>query len=512
LDNRTPRFGSLLLLLVALLNAAAPLRATGQSEQKPLRWGADAEGGVPYIFANPKDLNGKKIGFEVDLAEALAKELGRRIEFQQYEFEKLVSGLQRNDFDFILNGLEITEDRKEQVLFTRPYFNYRLQLAVREDETHFDSLTSLQKLGGKVGTLDNTGASRYLQRRQIPFKAYTNQQDPYQDLIQKEVDGVLMDLPIALYVAKPNRYNATPPAVRFVGNILGSGQYAIAVRKGNDNLKRELDAALDRLEKQGRLKEIYKRWDLWQDEDIPSGTFHEFDEPTDSAPVTVEDFRLDQMIWLLGEGAMMTIKITVLSFLLAMFIGLVVSLVRLYAPPPFSWLAIAYVEFFRGIPVLLLLVFLYYGLSQMGEAAGWGNALHMNPLLAAILGFGMNYGAYEAEIYRAGIGSVPKGQWEAASSLGMSGTLTFRRIILPQAFRVILPPMTNDFVALFKDTSVVSVIAVVELTKQYLILTRSSASHLAEIALATAALYLIMSVPLGLLSRHLEKRWGGRGL
>jgi polar amino acid transport system substrate-binding protein len=103
---------------------------------------------------------------------------------------------------------------------------------------------------------------------------------------------------------------------------------------------------------------------------------------------------------------------------------------------------------------------------------------------------------------------VPAGQWEAAAALGMSRTLTFRRIVLPQAIRVILPPMTNDLVALFKDTSVVSVIAVVELTKQYLILTKSTPEMVMEVALATAALYLIMSVPLGYLSRHLEHKWG----
>src|SRR5207302_6816582 len=103
-------------------------------------------------------------------------------------------------------------------------------------------------------------------------------------------------------------------------------------------------------------------------------------------------------------------------------------------------LAVLYVEFFRGIPVLLLLYFLYYGMSPV---------LQLGPLQAAILGFGLNYAAYEAEIYRGGISSIPSGQWEAAASLGMPVHLTFGRIILPQALRVIIPPMTNDLVALF---------------------------------------------------------------
>jgi polar amino acid transport system substrate-binding protein len=127
-------------------------------------------------------------------------------------------------------------------------------------------------------------------------------------------------------------------------------------------------------------------------------------------------------------------------------------------------------------------------------------------LQAAILGLGINYAAYEAEIYRAGINALPIGQWEAAASLGMSRLLTFRRIILPQAFRTILPPMTNDFVGLFKDTSIVSIIAVEELSKQYQMISKASLNYL-ETGLATATLYLVMSVPLGYLSRYLEKHW-----
>jgi len=184
--------------------------------------------------------------------------------------------------------------------------------------------------------------------------------------------------------------------------------------------------------------------------------------------------------------------------LLAVALGMPIALMRLYGPAPVRWLAVVYVEFFRGIPVLLLLFFLYFVL---------GSALHVDAFTTAVVGFGLNYAAYEAEIYRAAIGAVPLGQWEAAASLGMSRALTFRRVILPQALRIILPPMTSDFVALFKDTSVVSVIAVAELTKRYQTAAQSSLKYV-ELGLMTAALYLIMSVPLGILSRWLEKRWG----
>ena len=171
---------------------------------------------------------------------------------------------------------------------------------------------------------------------------------------------------------------------------------------------------------------------------------------------------------MLLAGAWMTVKLTLLGFLLAICIGLPIATARLYGPAPLRWLATVYVEFFRGIPVLLLLFFLYYSLPEVGGMLGLpANLLKLDAFLVGVIGFGLNYGAYESEIYRAGIASIPVGQWEAAASLGMSPLRIFFRIILPQAIKVILPPMTNDLVALFKDTSVVSVIAVSELMKQY---------------------------------------------
>ncbi|MBY0527404.1 MAG: amino acid ABC transporter permease [Gemmataceae bacterium] len=208
-------------------------------------------------------------------------------------------------------------------------------------------------------------------------------------------------------------------------------------------------------------------------------------------------------------AAGLTVLISIASMAGAIMLGLPIALTRLYGPAPLRWLALLYVEFFRGIPVLLLLYFLYFVLPDIAVNYAWPWSMKLSPLTAAILGFGLNYAAYESEIYRAGISAIPAGQWEAAASLGMGPALTFRRVILPQAMRTILPPMTNDFVALFKDTSVASVITVVELNKQYQILVNNPANYAdyLEIAAMTAVLYLVMSVPLGHLSRYLEQRW-----
>jgi polar amino acid transport system substrate-binding protein len=483
------------LLLLSLL-LLAPHRAA--ADTAPLRWAADAEGGAPYIFRDPRD-PGRNVGFEVDLAEALGGAMGRTIVFQQYDYKSLIPGLERGDFDFAMNGLEITPDRLAKVRFSRPYYIFRLQLVARADDRRFETLDRVRSLGGVVGTLEDTAAERLLDRLGVRKRVYDGQVEPYRDLALRRIDAVLLDLPIALAYARPD------PAFRFAGPPFEEGYYAIAFPIGSAALAAEVDAALLGLEASGALRHLYEKWGLWNEDQERLGRV----SADDVAGESRRRWTVGAYFPLLARGALTTIGLSIASMLLAVLLGLPIALCRLYAPPPLKWLATGYVEFFRGIPVLLLLYFLYYGLADLSGFHGlaW---LRLGPIEAAILGLGLNYASYEAEIYRGGITSIPAGQWEAAFSLGMPAAVTFRRIILPQAIRVILPPMTNDFVALFKDTSIVSLIAVVELSKQYQILSKSSLKYL-EIGALTALLYLGMSVPLGVLSRRLERRWG-RGM
>jgi ABC-type amino acid transport system permease subunit len=156
-----------------------------------------------------------------------------------------------------------------------------------------------------------------------------------------------------------------------------------------------------------------------------------------------------------------------------------------------------YVEVTRGTPVLLQLFVLYYGLSAV---------VRLPAFVAAMLGLGLNYAAYESEIYRSAMDAVPRGQLEAGRTLGLTELQVFRLIRAPQAFRLALAPMTNDFVALLKDSSLVSVITVVELTKQTQIFASNIGSWVVPGAVC-AVLYLLMSLPLSRAARHLETRW-----
>lgn len=197
----------------------------------------------------------------------------------------------------------------------------------------------------------------------------------------------------------------------------------------------------------------------------------------------------------------MTVQLACLSMPLAIALGLAIAIARVYGPAPARWLAIGWVEFLRGTPLLLQLYLIFYVLPDTG--------IRLSAYVSAILGLAINYSAYEAEIYRAGLNAIPRGQMEAALSLGMTPWMALRRIVVPQAVRLVVPPVTNDFIALFKDTSVCSIITVSELTKQYSEQRNDTGANL-ELAILTAVLYLAMSIPLARIAARLERRQAQR--
>jgi polar amino acid transport system substrate-binding protein len=197
------------------------------------------------------------------------------------------------------------------------------------------------------------------------------------------------------------------------------------------------------------------------------------------------------------RAAAITLVLSCLSMALAVGVGVMIASGRVYGPPPLRALLTAWVELIRGTPLLLQLFVLYFGLAVV---------VQLPAFVAALIGLGLNYAAYESEIYRGALQAVPAGQLDAARTLGLSERQTLVLVRGPQAFRLALAPMTNDFVALLKDSSLVSVITVVELTKQTSIFAANIGSWLLPGALC-AAMYLALSLPLARLARRLEKRW-----
>jgi polar amino acid transport system substrate-binding protein len=473
-------------------------------ERGTLIWGADKEGGGPYVFPDENDATILR-GFEVELADMLASELGKqlgteiRAEFKQGQWDNLPQML-GGEIDVALNGFELTPERQRDYLCTRPYYAYGLQLLAPLDSP-IASWTDVksQKVGAmwRGGALVGSAAAKYLNENcggSVRTVEYNGNTDAMSDVVNGRLDLTLQDDCIALFYA--DRF----PQLKFVGRPVGEGHYVALVHKDEEALHQALNTALGTIIGDGRLEQLYDRWDM-------SGRSQALAlrATTEVAAAPRRSFAeiFKSSLPTLLSAAAMTVFLSIASMPLAILIGILVALGRLYGPRWLAALLTAYVEILRGTPLLLQLWALYFLLPTLVPG------LALNAVVAAIAGLAINYSAYEAEIYRAGLQAIPRGQMEAALALGMTRRQAVRRIVLPQAVRIVIPPVTNDFIALFKDTSVCSVITVVELTKQYSILAQSTGAIL-ELAIITAVLYLLMSYPLSLVARYSERRLGGK--
>jgi polar amino acid transport system permease protein len=198
----------------------------------------------------------------------------------------------------------------------------------------------------------------------------------------------------------------------------------------------------------------------------------------------------------LMRGLLNTLLLGLMAIGVGIPVGLAISLVRLYAPRPFRWLVIGYIDIFRAMPVLVVLILIYYALPFVG--------IRLSSWASATLAFAFVMSAYSAEVFRSGIESIPAGQFEAAQALGLPFVLTLRKVILPQAIRLVIPPTTSNCVSMFKDTSLASAVALPELLKEA---NDAQALYANPSPLIAAALvYLAFLWPMVRLVGYVEKR------
>ncbi len=445
-----------------------------------ITWGADIQGGEPYVMEDPADPS-RLIGFEVEIMDAIARRLGVRHRMVQCNWSNLIQSLERGDFDIAMNGIEATPDRQALVLLSRPYFVFAETLAVR----HGSGYRTLDDLrGGRVATLNQTVAHDLLRARPVEAVLYEGVEEPYLDLVEGRVDAVLLDHIIA------DRYGCSKAGVECLPGDVARGTYVIGIRRSEPELARAIDGALGAVIADGDLERILRKWNLWD--------ARQSEAPPPPSAVTAGSSRsLDGgQLRLFLDAALVTLVISFGAFVVAIPLALILAIARFYGGRGPAAVARIYIEVFRGTPVLLQLFVLYYGLAPY-----WS----LGPFTAAIVGLGLNYAAYEAEVYRGALAGIPRGQSEAARALGLGPWQTLRHVLLPQALRLALPAMTNDFVALLKDSSLVSVITVIELTKRMTIAAVDLRDWLVP-GLLCAGLYLVMAYPLSELARWLERR------
>jgi len=486
----------ILCTLLAFTWMAAPAHA----EQKLLRWAADAESGAPYVFVDPNDPN-KMVGFEKEIMDAVAREMNRKLMFVQNAWEGLIPGLSRSDYDVAANGIEITEDRAREVLFSDPYYATFEQLMVRTNDNSIHDLKDLA--GHKVGTLKATLAHHILEtqtKAEILF--YEEESEGFTDLDLGRIDAFFIDYPVALYYGFPNK------KLKPVGPPIGKLVYGIAMSKKSPDLRDEINHALVKIRESGELAEVLERWNLLHPvtqqmlglRPRAEANSTEYDRMLNQKHEVTFTERM-QRYWkiapLLAKGAALTMGISICAMFFAMIFGLALVAARLYGPKWLHIIAVAWIEAIRGTPLLIQLFLIFYGLPYIG--------IKFSPFWAAVIGLGMNYGTNEAENYRAGIEAVPKSQLEASQALALKPLQRFFFVIFPQAYKIILPPVTNDFIALLKDSSLVSIITMVELTTEYTQLASTYFDHLG-LGLLVALIYFLLGYPFVRLARHFEMR------
>ena len=496
MSPRLPRrIASIGLIIVTLSCVAAGAELDDVQRRGELVWAADQEGGGPHVFPDPADPR-RISGFEVELTELIAGELGVKGRFLQGQWDRLPLLLGQSA-DCVINGIELTPERRRDYSCSRPYFGYALQLLGRRGAApaSFAELADPGPSGPwRVGVLTGSAAEMEMRARsvrgevQVEVIGYDGTLDSLEQLQSGVLDAAVMDDCIFAFYA--DRY----AKLRAVDRPFAGGFYTVLTSKATPGLAAAIDAALGTLITDGRLKALYDRGDLAGRQQMLI-LRDAAEVPPASQRTLVELIR--QTLPLLLSSAGMTIVLACASFPIAIAIGLAVAIGRLHGP---VWLApflTGYVEVLRGTPLMLQLYAIFFLLPKVG--------LVLPALLAAILGLALNYSAYESEIYRAGLKAVPLGQFEAALSLGLSKWQALRHVLVPQAVRIVMPPVTSDFIALFKDTSVCSAITVIELTKRYSVLALST-GRIVELAVVTALLYLCMSWPLALVSRWFEAR------
>jgi His/Glu/Gln/Arg/opine family amino acid ABC transporter permease subunit len=284
------------------------------------------------------------------------------------------------------------------------------------------------------------------------------------------------------------------------------GHYVGVLAARNAPLRDAIDEILRGAMQDGTLESIFRKWGVWNDDQPALYARVLAGEPVPPVIGLDATARAAMLSGLeatrrylpsLLRASLITIVLSCLSMGLAVVLGVAIASGRVYGSQLTRALLTGYVEIMRGTPILLQLFVLYYGIAA---------AIRLPAFAAALLGLALNYAAYESEIYRGALEAVPTGQLEAARILGLSERQVLMLVRGPQAFRLALAPMTNDFVALLKDSSLVSVLTVLELTKQTQIFATNIGSWVIP-GLLCAALYLAMSLPLAGLARRLERRW-----
>ncbi|NQN92059.1 ABC transporter permease subunit [Streptococcus suis] len=440
-----------------------------------------------------QDESGKYVGIDMELIKAIAEQQGFTITIQNPGFDAALNAVQAGQADAVIAGMSITDARKEIFDFSDAYYSSNILLAVKNGS----DIASYEDLKGKtVGAKNGTASYTFLESNKDKYgytlKAFDEASGMYDSLNSGSIDALMDDEAVLLYAIQQGRDFATPiPGEK-------SGEYGFAVKKGaNPELIEMFNNGLAALVESGKYDEILNKY--FNSTEETSATTSTVDETT---IIGLLKNNYGQLL----SGLGITVGLALLSFAIAIVIGIIFGMFAVSPVKALRVIASVFVDVVRGIPLMIVAAFIFWGIPNLIESIT-GQQSPINDFVAGTIALSLNSGAYIAEIVRGGIQAVPAGQMEASRSLGISYGTTMRKIILPQAGKIMLPNFINQFVITLKDTTIISAIGLVELFQAGKIIIARNYQSFRMYAIL-AIIYLVVITLLTRLARKLEK--GGK--
>ena len=441
---------------------------------------------APFVFQNSSN---QYTGIDMDLIKAIAEDQGFEIEITNPGFDAAINAVQSGQADGMIAGMSVTDARKETFDFSDSYYTANTILGVKESST----ISSYEDLKGKtVGVKNGTASQTFLTENQSKYgykiKTFADGSSMYDSLNTGSIDAVMDDEPVLKYSISQGQKLKTP--------IEGTpiGETAFAVKKGsNPELIEMFNNGLANLKASGEFQKILDKY-LATDSTSESSTVDE---------TTILGLLKNNYKQLLS-GLGITLSLALISFAIAIVIGIIFGMFSVSPYKSLRLISEIFVDVIRGIPLMILAAFIFWGVPNFIESLT-GQQSPINDFVAGTIALSLNSAAYISEIVRGGIKAVPIGQMEASRSLGISYSKTMRKIVLPQATKLMLPNFVNQFVIALKDTTIVSAIGLVELFQTgKIIIARNYQSF--KMYAILAVFYLVIITLLTRLAKRLEKR------
>lgn len=437
----------------------------------------------PYEFRDTAAGN-EIIGFDIDIANAIAEELGFELEINDTDFNGIIPALQSERADFAMAGMTPTEERKQNVDFSNIYYEAKNTIVATKDS----NLTKPEDLAGKtvgvqLGSTQEESAQTMAEELEgMETKPLNKTSEIIQEVKAGRVDAAILEDTIAkgFIAANPDLEFSTIPNTEAAGS-------AIAFPKGSP-LVDDFNRVLTQMQENGELERLVNKW-------FGDGETETASPDNEEVSSALSFARILPSLPFILKGIGVTLLFTALSALFGFFWGTVLSLFKISNLKPLVWFANVYTSVFRGTPLLLQIAIVYYATPQL-------TGYDIPALLAGVITFTLNSGAYISETIRGGILAVDKGQREAAMSLGIPYKPTMLDIILPQAIKNILPALVNESIALLKDSALVSTIGVADLLRRAQIVGAEKYIYFEPLLFAGAVYYLMV----------MSLTWGGYAL